>query len=117
MKTEKTREGIRVRDISSLSLPQTLDCGQCFRWKTDSEGNWCGVVKGVYRKIRQEEDGITILGADETEFSEIWLDYFDFTFDCYILFRIILQNNCNKENEILTFRARDMKGGETVPKR
>ncbi|MBQ7937869.1 MAG: DNA-3-methyladenine glycosylase 2 family protein [Oscillospiraceae bacterium] len=81
MRTEKTREGIRVRDISSLSLPQTLDCGQCFRWKTDSEGNWCGVVKGVYRKIRQEEDGITILGADETEFSEIWLDYFDFSRD------------------------------------
>lgn len=81
MKTEKTEEGIRVRDISALSLPETLDCGQCFRWKPDENGLWCGVVKGVYRKIRQEEDGITILGADEAEFSDIWFDYFDFSRD------------------------------------
>ena len=79
MKTEKTSEGIKVTDISSLSLPETLDCGQCFRWKPNENGIWCGVVKGVYRKIRQEEDGITILGIDEDEFSRIWLDYFDFS--------------------------------------
>ena len=78
MKIEKTAEGIKITEISDLSLPETLDCGQCFRWKADENGNWCGVVKGVYRKIRQEEDGITILGIDEKEFNEIWLDYFDF---------------------------------------
>lgn len=81
MKTEKTSEGIKVTDISSLSLPETLDCGQCFRWKPNENGIWCGVVKGVYRKIRQEEDGITILGIDEDEFSRIWIDYFDFSRD------------------------------------
>lgn len=78
MKTEKTPDGIKITDISGLSLPETLDCGQCFRWKADSEGNWCGVVKGIYRKIRREENGITILGADEQEFEKIWFDYFDF---------------------------------------
>lgn len=78
MKTEKTPDGIKITDISGLSLPETLDCGQCFRWKADSEGNWCGVVKGIYRKIRKEENGITILGADEQEFEKIWFDYFDF---------------------------------------
>ncbi len=81
MKTEKTAEGIKITDISGLSLPETLDCGQCFRWKPDESGLWCGVVKGVYRKIRQEEDGITILGIDENEFNDIWLDYFDFSRD------------------------------------
>ncbi|MBQ2997833.1 MAG: DNA-3-methyladenine glycosylase 2 family protein [Oscillospiraceae bacterium] len=78
MKTEKTPDGIKITDISGLSLPETLDCGQCFRWKADSEGNWCGVVKGIYRKIRKEKNGITILGADEQEFEKIWFDYFDF---------------------------------------
>ena len=81
MKIEKTSEGIRVTDISRLSLPETLDCGQCFRWKPDENGNWRGVVKGVFRTIRQEEDGITILGADEAEFEKVWNDYFDFTRD------------------------------------
>ncbi len=78
MKIEKTSEGIKVTEISGLSLPETLDCGQCFRWKTDENGNWRGVVKGVYGNIRPETDGITFLGADEKEFNEIWLDYFDF---------------------------------------
>lgn len=81
MKIEKISEGIRVSDISNLSLPETLDCGQCFRWKPDENGNWCGVVKGVNGKIRQENDGIIFIGADEKEFNEIWLDYFDFNRD------------------------------------
>ena len=81
MKIEKTSDGIKVTDISALSLSQTLDCGQCFRWKEDETGNWKGVVKGVFRTIRQEEDGITILGIDEAEFERIWLDYFDFNRD------------------------------------
>ncbi|MBR5310044.1 MAG: DNA-3-methyladenine glycosylase 2 family protein [Oscillospiraceae bacterium] len=85
MKIEKISDGIKVTDISNLSLPETLDCGQCFRWKADENGNWCGVVKGVYRKIRQEEDGITIIGIDEEEFENIWLDYFDFSRDYDVL--------------------------------
>lgn len=78
MIAEKTKDGMKISGISGLSLPETLDCGQCFRWKPDENGNWRGVVHGVCRSIRQEEDGITILGADEEEFSSIWYDYFDF---------------------------------------
>lgn len=78
MKTILTAEGIKISEISGLSLEQTLDCGQCFRWKQNESGNWCGVVRGMYREIRQENDGITILGAGEDEFDEIWYDYFDF---------------------------------------
>jgi len=78
MKIEKTADGIKVTETSGLSLPETLDCGQCFRWKPDENGIWRGVVKGIYGKIRKEEDGITFLGADEKIFNEIWFDYFDF---------------------------------------
>ena len=85
MKIEKTSEGIKVTEISGLSLPETLDCGQCFRWKADGNGNWRGVVKGVYGNIRPESDGITFLGADEKEFNEIWFDYFDFGRDYDVL--------------------------------
>lgn len=81
MKIEKIPDGIKITDISSLSLPETLDCGQCFRWKPDENGNWSGVVKGVFRAIRPEEDGMTILGIDEREFNDIWLDYFDLSRD------------------------------------
>lgn len=78
MIAEKTNDGMKITGISGFSLPETLDCGQCFRWKPDENGNWCGAVRGVCRRIRQDEDGITILGADEDEFSSVWYDYFDF---------------------------------------
>lgn len=78
MIAEKTNDGIKITGVSGLSLPETLDCGQCFRWKPDENGNWRGAVRGVCRSIRQEKDGITILGADEEEFSSVWYDYFDF---------------------------------------
>ena len=81
MKIEKVFEGIKITDVSGLSLTETLDCGQCFRWKPDENGIWCGVVRGRYGKIRQENDGITFIGISEEEFKEIWLDYFDFDRD------------------------------------
>lgn len=81
MKIEATENGIAVYEISGLSLPETLDCGQCFRWKKNSAGNWCGVVKGIYKEIRQEENGITILNTSEDEFNSVWYDYFDFGTD------------------------------------
>ena len=65
MIAEKTNDGIKITGISELSLPETLDCGQCFRWKPDENGNWRGTVHGVCRSIRQERQGITILGASE----------------------------------------------------
>ena len=77
MIAEKTNDGIKITGISELSLPETLDCGQCFRWKPDENGNWQGTVHGVCRSIRQERQGITILGANEEEFSSVWYDYFD----------------------------------------
>ena len=77
MIAEKTNDGIKITGISELSLPETLDCGQCFRWKQDENGNWRGTVHGVCRSIRQERQGITILGANEEEFSSVWYDYFD----------------------------------------
>lgn len=81
MKIEKTEKGIKVTDISRLSLEETLDCGQCFRWRVDENGIWSGVVKGVYGRIIQEDDGITIIGSDEKQFEDIWHDYFDFDRD------------------------------------
>lgn len=81
MIVKTTNDGIYVTDISDFSLDQTLDCGQCFRWRKSEDGLWCGVVKNVYREIRQEENGITILKADMEEFNDIWLDYFDFNRD------------------------------------
>jgi len=49
--------------INDLILDQTLDCGQCFRWNKDDEGNWIGVVQGKLLKLRQE--GQKVFGLDD----------------------------------------------------
>ena len=41
MKIKATENGITVYEISNLSLQETLDCGQCFRWKKKNrESEW-----------------------------------------------------------------------------
>ena len=77
MEVKYTENGVTVTGLSNISLAETLDCGQAFRWKPNDEGLWCGVVRGIYRKVRQEEDGMTVLGADKEEFDSVWYDYFD----------------------------------------
>ena len=94
MKIEKIPEGIKVSDISNLSLPETLDCGQCFRWKPDENGNWRGVVKGVYGKIRQENDGIIFIGADERNLTKSGLIILILTVIMISLNRISAQMKC-----------------------
>ena len=59
-----------------LSLRQTLESGQCFRWKKLSEGEYIGAAGGRYLKIRQTDNGavFTVKNEEDTAF---WLNYFD----------------------------------------
>ncbi len=70
-----------LKNVKNFSLPQTLDCGQAFRWKCDQIGVWSGVV-GKKRISLYEKDGdIIISGCNEEEFNGLWADYFDLSRD------------------------------------
>ncbi|HXK78485.1 MAG TPA: DNA glycosylase [Oscillospiraceae bacterium] len=69
--------GVSVRGFGGISLSETLDCGQCFRWAEKPDGGWRGVVRGICRTVYEEPEGIFIAGADEKEVRQIWLEYFD----------------------------------------
>ncbi len=61
-----------------FSLPQTLDCGQAFRFEPVNETKWCGVACDKYLEIEKLPDGTIILyNVDEGEFQSVWRDYFD----------------------------------------
>lgn len=66
--------------ISDLDLQETLDCGQCFRWKRQEDGSFCGIVRG--RAVRASTDGDRLIldGAEETD-RAMWEDYFDLHLD------------------------------------
>ena len=59
-----------------FDLEKIFECGQCFRWNKDENGDYIGVAMGKAAKIRQAEDSIFISGNTD-DFNDIWFDYFD----------------------------------------
>ena len=66
-----------------LSLPNTLECGQSFRWKKQPNGSYTGIVKGVPAVIRNENNNVVIETADDKtkNIKQFWADYFDLQTD------------------------------------
>ena len=59
-----------------FDLEKIFECGQCFRWNKDENGDYIGVAMGKAAKIRKENDSIFISGTTD-DFNNIWFDYFD----------------------------------------
>ena len=59
-----------------LDLRQTLESGQCFRWKRLSDGEYVGAAQGRVLRVRQAEDG-AVFTVKNREDAEFWLSYFD----------------------------------------
>lgn len=64
-----------------FSLPETLDCGQAFRWKLTDENTYEGFYGDHYLKISQNDDVITLYNTTPDEFKNIWCEYFDLDTD------------------------------------
>lgn len=80
--TEFKDNSVFIKGIEHFSLPLTLDCGQAFRWKEDSDGCWQGVAFGKFLKLEKLSDGTVVLyNTTKEEFENIWLDYFDLNRD------------------------------------
>lgn len=71
---------IIFENIRDLDLRETLDCGQCFRWREQADGSFCGVVRGKAARVSMTADTLVIDGACEGD-RAIWADYFDLGLD------------------------------------
>ncbi len=67
-------------NITDLDLPQTLFCGQCFRWKELSDNCYEGVVRGKATRVRTDGDRLILDDADEAD-RAMWRSYFDLDLD------------------------------------
>ncbi len=72
--TEKA-EGILVGGLSLFSLEDTLDCGQCFRFRRDADG-WRGVAGSRPLLVRETGEGVLFSCTPEA-FESFWRGYFD----------------------------------------
>jgi N-glycosylase/DNA lyase len=69
--------GIIIKDVKSFELPHVFDCGQCFRWIRQENGNYIGVAFGKVIEVEKRDSDVIIYNTNEKEFNEIWLNYFD----------------------------------------
>ncbi len=83
MIVRNTEKGLLLQDLQDFSLPEILDCGQCFRWQP-VEGNinfWRGIAFGRSLSIEKVGDKDFLFHCSEEEFVHIWQNYFDLTVD------------------------------------
>ncbi|MGC2871876.1 DNA-3-methyladenine glycosylase family protein [Ihubacter sp. rT4E-8] len=83
-----------AKNVKDFHLDHIFDCGQCFRWKKNTDGSYTGTAKGKIANIRYEEPGfdrgtaveaeagngegnLIIDNCTEEEFQNIWRQYLD----------------------------------------
>lgn len=66
-----------ISGINTLSLPDTLDCGQAFRWKPADNGRWQGVVGKKVLSVSFAEGTLLLENTSAEEYEKIFKDYFD----------------------------------------
>lgn len=77
MQVEQAGKNLIVNLPQKFSLAQTLDSGQCFRWRACGE-SYSGIVGNAQITVSQTDEMTLVFhGVTEKEFSEFWKDYFD----------------------------------------
>lgn len=70
-----------VEGVKTLSLRDTLCCGQSFRWREQEDGSFFGVAMGKALSIKRVGDELLLIGTNEDDFNNLWKGYFDLELD------------------------------------
>lgn len=70
-------DGVILKGIKNFELNHIFDCGQCFRWNRQENGNYIGVAFGKVIEVEKKQDDVILYNTNENEFEEIWKNYFD----------------------------------------
>lgn len=74
-------KGIILNKVRNFELPHVFDCGQCFRWERQENGNYIGVAYEKVIEVEKKHEDLIIYNTNEEEFYDIWLEYFDLNRD------------------------------------
>jgi len=66
-----------VRRVRHFDLEQTLDCGQCFRWRKNADGSYSGVALGRELTVGQRGGDLIFHDTAPGDFRRLWRPYFD----------------------------------------
>lgn len=82
---ESFNEGILINDVENFELDHIFECGQCFRWNKQSNGNYIGVAYGKVIEVEKKDTQVKIYNISEEEFKKLWCDYFDLKRDYTVI--------------------------------
>ena len=82
---ETFNEGITIKGVKNFELDHIFECGQCFRWNKEANGNYIGIAYGKVIEIEKKNDEVTIYNINEEEFDMLWCDYFDLKRDYTVI--------------------------------
>lgn len=95
---EYKNNNIYIYNIKNFDLPQTLDCGQAFRWRCLSGEKWCGVADDRYLELEKlTQDSIVLYNTTPQEFETFWKNYFDLQRDYSEIIQKISSNEILKK--------------------
>lgn len=81
----------------NFDLDLIFDCGQSFRFVKSSDNSYSGIAYGRAVDFIQEDDRITIVGADDCDFENIWKRYLALDLDYSALRGEILSSRPDDE--------------------
>ncbi|OFI06220.1 hypothetical protein CLOACE_11190 [Clostridium acetireducens DSM 10703] len=76
-RVESFHNGVIIKDVVNFELPHIFECGQCFRWNKQPNGNYIGVVKGNVIEVEKKHKDVLIYNINQEDFKNVWADYFD----------------------------------------
>lgn len=74
---EKFQNGVILKEVKNFELAHIFECGQCFRWNRQENGDYIGVAFGKVIEVEKRDKDILIHNITEEEFKTIWVHYFD----------------------------------------
>lgn len=84
-----------INNLSDFELDHIFECGQCFRWKKQSDGSYTGVIKYGVINIKKEKNTAIICGEIDGEIAEVVNDYFDMKTNYTQIKSILCKNDLN----------------------
>ena len=81
MEYKQTDRGIEIEINSKLSLYDTFNCGQCFRFRKKEDSSFYGVAFNKELNLFREGQTLVLKNVSEEDYINIWKSYFDIDLD------------------------------------
>lgn len=78
---EEFKDGVIIKEVKNFELPHIFDCGQCFRWERQENGNYIGVAFQRVIEVEKRGNDVYLYNATKDDFNNIWLEFFDLNRD------------------------------------